>query len=387
MSTTTVVLVDQDEGNTSVPFVTGKEGSDTNGERRRGRRSDDQLSCQKAHDNASGFFAKSASRGVLVTIREHAIKQSSRERALLLGGYWRVIILGLVFQWVHSIAANVAYYLHEPRDTLPDIGFRVIPELGPELQWISEAAFFTFFISTILFGFSPLFIQYQRPKFATAIVARFLGVCTLAQTLRIICFLVTSLPGPNYHCRPYSAEYNPPKDVLAILFNADPFKHCGDLVFSSHTIFVMLCACTWNKYGPEFIGKKALCCCCLVFGTLVVAARKHYSLDVVVAMWTVPLLWIAYDQYYPDKLPEFSDMHQLTLHEKEKSLSLSLSLSCRPDSSNHLGLGGGLSSHSLGHYLSSPRERELSPHSQGHYLGRDDQREHEAVSKDGTLLV
>ena len=33
------------------------------------------------------------------------------------------------------------------------------------------------------------------------------------------------------------------------------------------------------------------------------AARKHYSLDVLVALYTVPMLWIVYDRYYPDTLP------------------------------------------------------------------------------------
>jgi hypothetical protein len=47
-----------------------------------------------------------------------------------------------------------------------------------------------------------------------------------------------------------------------------------------------------------------LWCCVFVFGILVIMSRKHYSLDVVVAWYTVPLVWSAYDTYYPDRVPQ-----------------------------------------------------------------------------------
>jgi len=149
------------------------------------------------------------------------------------------------------------------------------------------------------------------------ILARVLGVCALAQALRIVSFLVTSLPGPNYHCRPHSKDYNPPEDLYEIFTRQDPFYHCGDLVFSSHTIFVMLCVLTWHKYGGlEWYKQYALYLFVPLFGGFVIAARKHYTLDVVVAMYTVPLLWIAYDQFFPDKFPpELTAPEQLAAEE------------------------------------------------------------------------
>jgi len=135
-------------------------------------------------------------------------------------------------------------------------------------------------------------------------VARFLGVCVLAQTLRIICFLVTTLPGPNYHCRPDSPNYDPPRGLWDIFTKLDPFHRCGDLVFSSHTIFMCLCALTLTQYARiSVLSRVGLWCYVVFFTILAISARKHYSLDCFVALYTVPLLWIAYDRFIPDKLP------------------------------------------------------------------------------------
>ena len=172
------------------------------------------------------------------------------------------------------------------------------------MQICSEIMFFMLFGSTILFTLAPLFVpQIGKKRFTVLIIARFLGVCILAQTLRVLTFLLTVLPGPNYHCRPHSAEYNPPRNYKDILFVMDAFKGCGDLVFSSHTIFVLLCSLTLHKYTDHRWVRRIVWTIAFIFGFVVVAARKHYSIDILIAWYTVPLLWIVYDMYFPDKLP------------------------------------------------------------------------------------
>jgi len=236
-----------------------------------------------------------------------------------------VILIGAIFQYVHSVATNVAYYMHVPREPLADLGFSLIPALSRRDQVVSEILFFILVGCTIIFAVSPFFVPHDarvplaKRRFTTVMIARFLGVCVLAQTLRIITFLVTTLPGPNYHCRPDAPDYNPPRDLYDIFTRHDPFTHCGDLVFSSHTIFVTLCALTWHQYGRMLNWRKiTMWVVVVIFGGLVVAARKHYSLDVVVALYTVPLLWIAYDRFIPDKLPaEFLSNDELCPDEME----------------------------------------------------------------------
>jgi hypothetical protein len=74
----------------------------------------------------------------------------------------------------------------------------------------------------------------ERNRHTVVMLARVLAVCALAQGLRIVTFLVTSLPGPNYHCRPDSKEYDPPRGLYDIFARQDPFTHCGDLVGDAH---------------------------------------------------------------------------------------------------------------------------------------------------------
>mmetsp|Transcript_4085 Transcript_4085/g.5874 ORF Transcript_4085/g.5874 Transcript_4085/m.5874 type:complete len:323 (+) Transcript_4085:149-1117(+) len=230
-----------------------------------------------------------------------SLTQCQKELILLQLNY-KIFILTILWQYVHSVATNVAYYLHVQRPPLADLGFELLPALTKRTQIISEIMFFTCLIATVAFLISPC-IYPRRNLYFTVMISRFSGTLVLAQTLRIVCFLVTTLPGPNYHCRPHSPEYSPPKTLMDIFGRQDAFFGCGDLVFSSHTIFVVLFALIWHKYCPFKWVRLIVWTLVFFFGLLVVAARKHYSLDIIVAWYTVPLLWIAYDHYFPDKLP------------------------------------------------------------------------------------
>jgi len=154
-----------------------------------------------------------------------------------------------------------------------------------------------------VFAVSTLFINYERPKYLIIMAWRFVTVLSLAQCLRVITFLSTSLPGPNYHCRPGSKEYHPPTTLGEMLSRSDPFHGCGDLVFSSHTIFVLLFVLLYRKYGEGNFVKNFLVVLAVVFGCFVISARKHYTVDIVVAMYTVPLLWQVHCLYFPDFIP------------------------------------------------------------------------------------
>lgn len=45
---------------------------------------------------------------------------------LLLSNWW-ILLLGAAFQYVHGAFTAVAYHMHEPRETLKDLGFMAIP--------------------------------------------------------------------------------------------------------------------------------------------------------------------------------------------------------------------------------------------------------------------
>jgi hypothetical protein len=144
----------------------------------------------------------------------------------------------------------------------------------------------------------------------------------LCQSLRVLSFLVTTLPAPSAHCRPDSPFYSPPTSLGDILFH-DPysfggmFTGCGDLVFSFHVLVITVCGLTYSHYGSYSWLKMVMWCFVLCHGLLVVASREHYMLDVVIGWYTVPMVWICYEWYFPDQLP--ADWHRGPSNPKRKS--------------------------------------------------------------------
>ncbi|TYJ50922.1 hypothetical protein E1A91_A01G243200v1 [Gossypium mustelinum] len=170
---------------------------------------------------------------------------------------WKYIIAGFVFQYIHGVAARGVHYLHRPGPTLQDLGFFLLP---------------------------------------------------VSQTLRIFTFYSTQLPGPNYHCRPGSKLARLPEpdgvlEVLVINFPQGVIYGCGDLIFSSHMIFTLVFVLTYQKYGTRRCIKQFGWTIAIIQSLLIVASRKHYTVDVVVAWYTVNLVVFFVDK----KLPELSD--------------------------------------------------------------------------------
>lgn len=61
---------------------------------------------------------------------------------------------------------------------------------------------------------------------------------------------------------------------------------CGDLIFSSHMIFTLVFVLTYQKYGSKSFIKVLGWIAAIIQSLLIIASRKHYSVDVVVA-WFV----------------------------------------------------------------------------------------------------
>jgi len=141
-------------------------------------------------------------------------------------------------------------------------------------------------------------------------------VLILAQALRVVTFIVTTLPGPSEQCRPDSQSYNPPRDLYEVFFGITKFSAfgvgCGDLVFSSAMIFVLLCALTLQHYADDTpllnAIKRFVWLLTALFGLAQIASRTVYTLDILVASYTVPLLWVACLRHVPDHVPaEFKE--------------------------------------------------------------------------------
>ncbi|KAG0484126.1 hypothetical protein HPP92_012210 [Vanilla planifolia] len=225
----------------------------------------------------------------------------------LLAEKWKFLLAGLIFQYIHGLAARGVHYLHQPGPVLQDLGFKMLPELGAQRAYFSETLFSVIFFSFFLWTFHPFI--YQSKRFYTVLLwLRVLACLVVCQMLRIITFYSTILPGPNYHCREGSplAILPPPNsifEVLLINFPRGVLYGCGDLIFSSHMIFTLVFVRTYQKYGSKRFIKMLAWLMVIAQSLLIVAARKHYSVDVVVAWYTVNLVVF----FVETKLPEMPD--------------------------------------------------------------------------------
>ncbi|GMI65858.1 Arabidopsis Inositol phosphorylceramide synthase 1 [Hibiscus trionum] len=220
---------------------------------------------------------------------------------------WKYVLAGLIFQYIHGLAAHGVHYLHRPGPTLQDLGYFLLPELGQDKAYISETVFSFVFLSFVLWTLHP-FVFKGKKIYTVLVWCRVLAFLAASQFLRIITFYSTQLPGPNYHCREGSKLARLPKpanvlEVLLINFPQGVVYGCGDLIFSSHMIFTLVFVLTYQKYGTRRCIKQFAWLFAIIQSLLIVASRKHYTVDVVVAWYTVNLVVFFIDK----KLPELPD--------------------------------------------------------------------------------
>ncbi|KVH94833.1 Sphingomyelin synthase-like domain-containing protein [Cynara cardunculus var. scolymus] len=157
----------------------------------------------------------------------------------LLAENWKYILGGLICQYIHGVAARGVHYIHRPGPILQDTGFFLLPELGQERAYVSETVFSFVFLSFVL-----------GSRLAT-------------------------LPRPDN-----------PLEVLLIIPRGVLYG-CGDLIFSSHMIFSLVFVRTYQKYGTRRFIKQCAWVIVVVQSLLIIASRKHYTVDVVVAWYVI----------------------------------------------------------------------------------------------------
>lgn len=210
---------------------------------------------------------------------------------------WKTILAGAAFQYVHAIFTQLAHRMARPTaEPLHDLGFTLLPELGQNNEWVSETIFNTMLASFLIWTFSP-FWQESGKRFYTAVLyARVLVVLVICQSLRILSFTVTTLPSPNYHCRtPRETAVAPWPEHwwghVVVDLKKQTTHGCGDLIFSSHTTFALVGVMSYQEYGTLNSIKAVIWSAAAVLSFLIVASRKHYTVDVLVAWYVVPLVF------------------------------------------------------------------------------------------------
>ncbi|XP_074354081.1 phosphatidylinositol:ceramide inositolphosphotransferase 2-like isoform X1 [Apium graveolens] len=213
--------------------------------------------------------------------------ETTAEISLLIEN-WKYLLAGLIGQYMHGVAARGVHFIHRPGPVLQDTGFLLLKELGQERAYVSETVFTFIFASFLLWTFHP-FIFKSKKIYTVLIWCRVLAFLCGCQALRILTFYSTQLPGPNYHCREGSRSATLPRpDHIMKYFIVIPrgmLYGCGDLIFSSHMIFSLVFVRTYNKYGTKRFIKQCAWLTAVIQSLLIIASRKHYTVDVVVAWY------------------------------------------------------------------------------------------------------
>ena len=232
---------------------------------------------------------------------------------------WPWLLTFAFVQYLHSIMHNLVYYLEGvygvyggPLNALNDLGFMLIPNIETSslvflptngiLYGMFAIAFFVFCSSFFLsMQFSPIQALW-RALFASSICV----------TLRVVTFMVTLVPAPNIHCEQtrtssnHSGEtFKPPSSVSDFFGSVSTDSGCGDLIFSSHVMYGLIITCTLLHYYPTFLLRITLPIFVLALAMLCIAQRSHYTVDVVVAGYTVPLVWLSLCYLLPKDISRF----------------------------------------------------------------------------------
>eukprot|EP00041_Stephanoeca_diplocostata_P009913 m.156787 g.156787 ORF g.156787 m.156787 type:complete len:134 (-) comp17949_c0_seq14:27-428(-) len=96
-----------------------------------------------------------------------------------------------------------------------------------------------------------------------------------------------------------------------IIFRMDSSTGCGDMIFSGHITFATLVCCALIDYLPELgvssVGRHlwTALCTLVVLGqaTIIIAARKHYTVDLVTGIYVSVLVYYFVASYFPDQDP------------------------------------------------------------------------------------
>jgi hypothetical protein len=243
--------------------------------------------------------------------------------------YFTDLIKQLKLEWVHlknninqislciflmvyvasTLGRNVAYYRNVEGPRLQDIGFEIFPELPEHWKDVSEMLIYLNHIFGIGIIIVPIVYKpYQHAHSTILIGKRILTILTIGHMIRIVMYLSTSLPSPASHCQPGSTTYNAPDTWLKILFRFSTYedKNCGDLIFSGHIFQNLSFTILTAIYSYQFFHVKIACILSwfqyinsfLQF-IFIIAARNHYTIDLVVGIYVSLTIWYIYTREYP----------------------------------------------------------------------------------------
>lgn len=225
---------------------------------------------------------------------------------------WRLpFLLFYILYIAKNVFRQIAFSVYEPRAPLWDAGFELIPEVISDGFYNDLPALVLSFVTPFALVLLPAL--YATPHahgvYGCRVGFRILVVLCVGHTLRFASYAVTSLPGARPHCQPGPAMVRPPSGLEILRFTAGVAPNCGDLIFSGHMFQALTMVCAAGQYARAYLPRApraraallgGLGACCVVQIFTILASRSHYSVDIVVACYTTPLLWAVLWDRWPD---------------------------------------------------------------------------------------
>ena len=204
----------------------------------------------------------------------------------------------------------VMFFVHNkmPVDhpPLPDLGHAILPRLQTERLGggLLHALLCLTVISILLLTDKKTGLQWYIP-------AMFFMTYGTLYFLRIVTISVTSLPPTDNHCRD---GYYPLDSfwlhMLQNLVSMGESYHCGDLLFSGHSVSITMCIIIFIKYFRRHF-PIIVSCIVVLLGIVayisIIAARSHYSVDVVLGIYLTLTTWVLNNSIL-DRYVELNDI-------------------------------------------------------------------------------
>lgn len=208
-------------------------------------------------------------------------------------------MLGIYAMAVIAELADIRGLLIGEQDrALPDIGFDVIP-YTPSAVWVPDALNQLMLFIVIL----RIFCSVKRKRLACA----FMNLHITLMILRCACMPFTTFPAPSPLCYQKYAER--PDHILLVPIKrilergvASLSSWCHDLLFSGHTVFLIIGALFLHDSPGEIWWRIAGWSCSVSGCLMLIATRIHYTTDVIVA---VILSVLVYDRWRDELLTLF----------------------------------------------------------------------------------
>jgi len=191
---------------------------------------------------------------------------------------------------------------------LDDAGFDLIPHncfrpFGRNIQsWL-------ILLSIIYTTIQCIFVK----KNGMAILQRIMNVSCVMMMLRTMTLNVTVLPNPNPLCMDEAIDpigYFGYGGTVEMVLQTFPAKTCGNLMFSGHTMFIMiflLSEYTYELVPPNLYFLSITKTIYAIYS--IIACRSHYTIDVLLGVIITPMVFFLHRVYFPKQLEIPYDMH------------------------------------------------------------------------------